>query len=66
MDNSHVALVSLQLNSAAFEPYRCDRNMYVQFTPACPLIRAAREKAALQVGRPSPCADEPAFTYTGR
>ena len=27
MDNSHVALVSLQLNAAAFQPYRCDRNM---------------------------------------
>ncbi|KAI5480477.1 proliferating cell nuclear antigen (pcna) [Pseudohyphozyma bogoriensis] len=27
MDNSHVALVSLQLNSSGFQDYRCDRNM---------------------------------------
>lgn len=27
MDNSHVALVSLKLNSDGFETYRCDRNM---------------------------------------
>ncbi|KAF1936212.1 proliferating cell nuclear antigen [Clathrospora elynae] len=27
MDNSHVALVSMLLSSAAFAPYRCDRNI---------------------------------------
>ena len=27
MDNSHVALVSMLLTSAAFEPFRCDRNI---------------------------------------
>ncbi|SCZ93837.1 BZ3500_MvSof-1268-A1-R1_Chr6-3g08918 [Microbotryum saponariae] len=29
MDNSHVALVSLQLDATGFQRYRCDRNMYV-------------------------------------
>lgn len=27
MDNSHVALVAMELNSEGFEPYRCDRNI---------------------------------------
>ena len=27
MDTSHVALVSFELNSEGFEPYRCDRNI---------------------------------------
>lgn len=27
MDSSHVSLVSLQLNSDGFEPFRCDRNL---------------------------------------
>lgn len=27
MDSSHVCLVSLQLKSHAFDPYRCDRNI---------------------------------------
>lgn len=27
MDNSHVALVSLQMKEDMFEPYRCDRNI---------------------------------------
>lgn len=34
MDNSHVALVSLQLNSAGFEEFRCDRNLCVLSPPA--------------------------------
>ena len=27
MDNSHVSLVSLDLSSEGFDPYRCDRNI---------------------------------------
>ena len=27
MDSSHVALVSFELSSDGFEPYRCDRNI---------------------------------------
>ena len=27
MDGSHVCLVSVELNSDGFEPYRCDRNI---------------------------------------
>jgi proliferating cell nuclear antigen len=27
MDNSHVALVNLSLESNAFDPFRCDRNL---------------------------------------
>lgn len=27
MDNSHVALTSLELNASAFSDYRCDRNL---------------------------------------
>ena len=27
MDSSHVALISFELSSDGFEPYRCDRNI---------------------------------------
>lgn len=40
MDNSHVALVSLVLNAAAFETFRCDRNMCVSARPLFFFFRA--------------------------
>ena len=27
MDNSHVALVSMLMSAATFQPFRCDRNI---------------------------------------
>ena len=44
MDNSHVALVSMNLSSESFDPYRCDRNIAlgVNLTSLTKVLRAAQ------------------------
>jgi proliferating cell nuclear antigen len=44
MDNSHVALVSMQLKADGFNPYRCDRNIAlgVNLTSLTKVLRAAQ------------------------
>lgn len=44
MDNSHVALVSMNLKSESFSPYRCDRNLAlgINLTSLQKVLRAAQ------------------------
>jgi proliferating cell nuclear antigen len=44
MDNSHVALVSMNLTSDSFDPYRCDRNIALglNLTSLTKVLRAAQ------------------------
>lgn len=44
MDNSHVALVSMNLKSDSFSPYRCDRNLAlgINLTSLQKVLRAAQ------------------------
>jgi proliferating cell nuclear antigen len=44
MDNSHVALVSMNLTADSFDPYRCDRNIAlgVNLTSLTKVLRAAQ------------------------
>lgn len=49
MDNSHVALVSMQLKAEAFSPFRCDRNIAlgVNLTSLTKVLRAAQNEDIL-------------------
>lgn len=49
MDNSHVALVSMNLQADSFAPYRCDRNIAlgVNLTSLTKVLRAAQNNDVL-------------------
>ncbi|KAH8910720.1 proliferating cell nuclear antigen [Coniochaeta sp. PMI_546] len=49
MDNSHVALVSMNLQADSFSPYRCDRNIAlgVNLTSLTKVLRAAQNNDVL-------------------
>lgn len=51
MDNSHVALVSMQLFSEAFSPYRCDRNIAlgINLVSLTKVLRAAQNEDILTI-----------------
>lgn len=51
MDNSHVALVSMLLHSAAFNPFRCDRNIAlgINLSSLTKVLRAAGNEDVLTV-----------------
>ncbi|CAK4030800.1 Proliferating cell nuclear antigen [Lecanosticta acicola] len=49
MDNSHVALVSMQLKSESFSPFRCDRNIAlgINLTSLTKVLKAAQNEDIL-------------------
>jgi proliferating cell nuclear antigen len=49
MDNSHVALVSMQLKNEVFNPYRCDRNIAlgINLTSLTKVLRCAQNEDIL-------------------
>lgn len=51
MDNSHVALSSVELRSEGFEPYRCDRPMSIgiSLTALTKIIRTAANEDILTI-----------------
>ena len=49
MDNSHVALVSMLMSAATFQPFRCDRNIAlgINLSSLTKVLRAAQNNDIL-------------------